>query len=461
MKLTLEQICDWTDAEFLGDAALRQVTASGYSIDSRTLSSGDLFFAIPGENFNGHDFVPTALSAGAVAAVIARKEAHRFSAPELKNRLVLVEDTLGTLQALAHAVRRHWGKRLIAITGSAGKTTTKEAVSQVLGVKYNVRKSHGNLNNGYGLPLQLLQLQPEDEIAVMELGMSHSGEIAALAKIAEPDWGIVTNVGVAHAENFPDGIAGIARAKYELITALSPEGTAFLNSDDAYVSQFGRDFSGSVVYFGMGASADFRARDIHSLGAEGTRLDVVAGKQQVTVQLHLLGKHNVLNVLPAIAVGMAAGIPLEACAEALASLSPPDKRGQRATYRGAMLLNDCYNSNPAALRAMVETLMDIPARRHIVVAGEMLELGAETAQLHEDCGRFMAQRGVDLVIGVRGHAQAIVAGAREGGREAFFLSTPEEAGTWMRENLRAEDVVLLKASRGVRLERALDVLHNS
>ena len=461
MQLTLEEICSWTDAEFLGDAGTRTALATGYSIDTRTIAAGDLFFAIHGEHLNGHDYVAAALAAGAVAAVVARKELARYSDPETQRRLLVVNDPLHALQMLAHAVRRKWGKRLIAITGSAGKTTTKEAVAQVLGSRYRVRKSQGNLNNGYGLPLQLLQLQPEDEIAVMELGMSHIGEIAALAKIASPDWGVVTNVGVAHAENFSDGQAGIARAKYELIAALPNQGMAFLNCDDAYVSQFGRDFPGTAVYFGTGACADLRAEALRPLGTRGTKFDVVAGSHRAAATLQLLGKHNVLNALPAIAIGMAAEIPLEICIFALASLTPTDKRGEIEMFHGATLLNDCYNSNPAALNAMIEVLQGIPAKRRIVVAGEMLELGPETAHLHEECGRFMGKNGIHLVIGVRGHAASIVAGARAAGSEAVFFNTPEEAGVWLRENLRAEDVCLLKASRGVRLERALESLRTS
>ena len=461
MQRTLEQIRFGMDAEFSGDPAQAAAVATGYSIDSRTIAAGDLFFAIRGERLNGHDYVGAALAAGAVAAVVARHDLPRYTGPALRNRLLVVEDTLRALQGLAHDVRRHWGKRLIAITGSAGKTTTKEAIAQVLGARYRVRKSQGNLNNGYGLPLQLLRLQAEDEIAVMEMGMSQIGEIAALAKIAAPDWGVVTNVGVAHAENFSDGQAGIARAKYELIAALPRQGRSFLNCDDAYVSQFGRDFPGTAVYFGTGICADIRAEEIHSMGTAGTRFHVVAGERRAEVTLQLLGKHNVLNVLPAIAIGMACEIPLETCAAALESLMPPDKRGQTEIYGGATLLNDCYNSNPAALNAMVEALCDIPAKRRIVVAGEMLELGPEAGRLHEDCGRAMVQRGVQIVVGVRGHAASLVAGARAAGGEAIFLNTPEEAGAWLRENLRAEDAVLLKASRGVRLERALELLRSA
>lgn len=459
MQLTLEQIRYWMDAQFAGSAGQQASLVSGYSIDSRTIASGDLFVAIHGERLNGHDFVAAALTSGAIAAVVARKEIERYAGQGIQDRLLVVEDTLHALQTLAHSVRRHWGKRLIGITGSAGKTTTKEAVAQVLSTKYQVLKSHGNLNNGYGLPLQLLRLQPEDEIAVMELGMSHSGEIAALAKIAAPDWGVVTNVGVAHIENFPDGRAGIARAKYELIAGLPRHGTAFLNCDDSYVAQFGRDFEGTVIYFGMGSCADPRAENIHAMGAVGTQFRVLAGTEEASVTLQLLGKHNVLNVLPAIAVGLACGIPLETCATALEQLTPPDKRGQLETFRGAMLLNDCYNSNPAALHAMVDVLAGIPGKRKIVVAGEMLELGVNAMRLHAECGRYMGESGISIVVGVRGNAESIVAGALAAGSEAVFVNSPEEAGAWLKEHLQPEDVVLLKASRGVRLERALTVLH--
>src|ERR1700761_9170373 len=240
--------------------------------------------------------------------------------------LLVVEDPLISLQHLAAAVRRHWGKRVIAVTGSAGKTTTKEAIAAVLSEQFNVLKSQGNLNNGYGLPLQLLKLQPNHEIAVIEMGMSSAGEIAALARIASPEWGVVTNVGNAHAEFFPDGIAGVARAKYELIQSLPEHGTAFLNCDDHYVSQFGRDFTGRTIYFGRGPCADPRAESTESLGAEGLRVHVRAGESRISFHLHLLGEHNVSNAVAAIAVGIAAGIPLETCCAALAELQPDEKR---------------------------------------------------------------------------------------------------------------------------------------
>jgi UDP-N-acetylmuramoyl-tripeptide--D-alanyl-D-alanine ligase len=372
--------------------------------------------------------------------------------------LLIVDDPLTALQTLAAAVRRHWNKRVIGITGSAGKTTTKEAVAAVLGARFAVLKSQGNLNNEFGMPLQLLKLEPEHEIAVIEMGMSHAGEIAALARIAHPDWGVVTNVGSAHAQNFPDSVAGIARAKYELVQSLPVSGVAILNCDDPYVGQFGRDFHGRSIYFGMGPCADPRASNIEELGAEGMRFQVTAGETQATVTLPLLGRHNIWNAMAAIAAGLEAGIPLAECATAAGRLRPPDKRGEVLRIGDATVINDCYNSNPEALKSMISTLAAMPAKRRILVAGEMLELGPESISLHRECGRAAAEAGIDLVVGVRGNAQHIVEGAREAGALAIFLSLPLEAGEWLKAELRPGDAALLKASRGVGLEQALRIL---
>lgn len=459
MKLTLEQIARWSAAEIVAGAGVPESTwATGYSIDSRTLRSGDLFFAIHGERFDGHDFVAAALERGACAAVVARDRRAGLAEAAGKHPLLVTEDPLAALQRLAAAVRRHWGKRVIGITGSAGKTTTKEAVAAVLGTRFRVLKSQGNLNNGYGLPLQLLRLEPEDHVAVIEMGMSAAGEITALSRIAAPDWGVVTNVGHAHAEFFSEGVAGVARAKYELVESLPRNGVAFLNCDDAYVSQFGRDFRGKVVYYGRGPCGDPHAENVQVLGAEGVSMRVRAGEQTSELHLHLPGEHNAANALAAIAVGVEAKIPLAECCAALEKLQPEDKRGQVVTIRGATLINDAYNSNPEALRSMIRTLAGTPAQRRILVAGEMLELGREAEALHAACGKAAAAAGIQIVVGVRGQAQHLVDAARQGGAEALFVETPEAAGEWMREHLEPGDAVLLKGSRGVKLERALEAL---
>jgi UDP-N-acetylmuramoyl-tripeptide--D-alanyl-D-alanine ligase len=459
MKVQLQDIAAWTGAELrLAAADPVEQPATGYSIDTRTLVPGDLFFAIRGERFDAHDFVASALERGARAAVVSRGKVTDLLHLAHTHSLLIVDSPLVALQTLAATVRRHWNKRLIGITGSAGKTTTKEAVAAVLSARFSVLKSQGNLNNEFGMPLQLLKLEPQHDVAVIEMGMSHIGEIAALARIAHPDWGIVTNVGNAHGQNFPDGVAGIARAKYELVQSLSANGVAILNCDDPYVSQFGRDFHGRSLYYGMGPCADPKAMDIEDLGAGGVRFQVTAGTDQATVTLPLLGRHNVWNVLAAIAAGMEAGIPLAECASAASHLRPPDKRGEVLHIREATLINDCYNSNPEALRSMIATLASMPAKRRILVAGEMLELGPESVHLHRECGKAAAKSGIDLVVGVRGNALYIVEAAREEGALAIFLSSPEEAGEWLKDELRPGDAVLLKASRGVGLEKALPLL---
>jgi UDP-N-acetylmuramoyl-tripeptide--D-alanyl-D-alanine ligase len=341
------------------------------------------------------------------------------------------------------------------VTGSAGKTTTKEAVAQVLGARFKVLKSQGNLNNGFGLPLQLLKLEREHEVAVIEMGMNHAGEIAALAKIAEPNWAVVSNVGPVHLEFFPDGIAGIARAKYELIEALPADGLAVLNFDDNYVASFGRGLGERAVFYGLGEGAEVRAVHVAENGVDGVRFIVEAHGERANVQLRMLGRHNIPNALAAIAVGLWSGMTLGECAAAVGEMRAGDKRGEVMEWRGATFINDCYNSNPSALDAMVDALMAIPGERHIVMAGEMLELGAEGEALHVACGRRMAERGVTKVVGVRGLAESMVKAARECGVDAIFLADSEAAGKWLEANVRAGDVVLLKASRGVRLERSL------
>src|SRR5690348_10134185 len=263
MKLALSRVAQFLVAS--ESAGIRaEAAAIGYSIDSRTIQPGELFFAVKGEKMDGHDFVQQAIEKGAIAAVVSKEKALPSSLP-----LIRVDDTLVALQTLATAVRKLWGKPLVGVTGSAGKTTTKEAIAHVLATRLKVHKSEGNFNNHFGLPLMLLKLEPEHDVAVIEMGMSHAGEIRALAKIAKPEIGVVTNVAPVHLEFF-DSLAGIARAKYELIESLPPSGTAVINADDEYVSQFGRGFKGKVITYGTAATADVRAENVQSRGAEGS-----------------------------------------------------------------------------------------------------------------------------------------------------------------------------------------------
>lgn len=449
MKLPLSKISEFISAS--GEFSAKAI-AQGYSIDSRTIQPGQLFFAVKGERFDGHDFVSATLEKGAAAAVIRRDQAHRFAS---QKNLLAVDDTLAALQTLATAVRKLWGKPLVGVTGSMGKTTTKEAIAHVLASRYRVLKSEGNFNNHFGLPLMLLQVEPEHDIAVIEMGMSHAGEIRALAEIAQPGTGVVTNVAPVHLEFF-DSLAGIARAKYELIESLPANGTAVLNADDEYVSQFGRDFAGKLILYGTREAPNVRAEKIESRGAKGAEFDVVTNDGRAHAVLPLMGQHNILNALAAVSVGLVHGLSLTEAVAALATLAPADKRGQVLQLGNITVVNDCYNSNPKALRAMVDALAAMKAKRRIVVAGEMLELGPAGEEMHRAAGREMAARGIDFLLGVRGLAQPMVEGAKQAGARAEFVETPEQAGEWLARETRDGDVVLLKASRGVKLEKALE-----
>src|SRR5271165_47281 len=450
MKLSLARAAEFMEAA--GDFDPSAV-AGGYSIDSRTLQPGDLFFAVRGESLDGHDFVEAALAKGAAGAVVRKDHAAQFP---VNASLLAVDDPLLALQHLGAAVRRLWGKPLIGVTGSAGKTTTKEAIAHVLATRHRVLKSHGNLNNHFGMPLQLLKLEPEHDIAVIEMGMSHAGEISELAKLARPDCGVVTTVAAVHLEFF-DSIAAIARAKYELIESLPPGGIAVLNADDEYVSQFGRDFHGRVVTFGINKPSDVAARRIEWHGPGGSTFEIVAAGQQAAATLPLLGEHSIYNALAAVVVGLQYGVSLLEAAESLATLSAGDKRGEILSYAGATVINDCYNSNPKALDSMVRSLAQLPAQRRVVVAGEMLELGPAAEAMHREAGRHMAHCAIDVLLGVRGLAKAMVEGASAAGMRAEFVNGPEEAAEWLRREIMPGDMVLLKASRGVRLERALEI----
>src|SRR6202051_1624186 len=450
MKLTLSKIAEFISA---GADFPAEELVEGYSIDSRTVRHGELFFAVKGERLDGHDYVNAALEKGAAAAVVQKDQVHRY--PN-KARLLAVEDTLVALQTLAKAVRKLWGKTLVGVTGSAGKTTTKEAIAHVLSARFRVLKSEGNFNNHFGLPLMLLKLEPGYEVAVIEMSMSHPGEIRALATIAHPEVGVVTNVAPVHLEFF-DSLAGIARAKYELIESLPANGTAVLNSDDDYVSQFGRGFKGKVVMYGTRSTADVRAEKIQSKGREGVEFDGVIGGVREHAVLPLVGEHNVLNALAAVSVGLERGMKPSEAVAALASLAAADKRGQVLQVGNITVINDCYNSNPKALDAMVDALARMAAKRRIVVAGEMLELGPGGGELGRGGGGHIAGQKIDVLLGVRGLAEAMVGAAKQAGMRAEFAADSEKAGEWLAREARDGDAVLLKASRGVKLEKALEI----
>lgn len=427
------------------EGAFSRHLISGWSVDSRTLEPGELFFALRGERHDGHAWVAAALDRGAAAAVVERETG--------SGRELLVEDTLGALQRLAARARREWGGTVIAVTGSAGKTTTKDAIAHLLSTHVPIGKTVGNFNNHVGVPLSILRLPEECRVAVLEMGMNHAGEIHNLAAIARPQVGVVTNVGYAHVEAF-GGVEGVAAAKRELIEALPPDGTAVLNADNPLTAGMAAAHPGPVITFGLERGADVRAEGVE-LTAGGARFRI----DGVEFESPLAGRHGVLNVLAAIAVARAFEIPLEGLREAVRSLPTGKMRGERIDHAGITVWNDCYNANPEAMRAMIDVLAATPAARRVAVLGEMLELGDAAERLHREVGRYAAGRGIDLLVGVRNAARWMVDEARSAGMPdaaARFFDAPEPAGDFARENARAGDAVLFKGSRGVAMERALE-----
>jgi len=462
MRWTVEEV-----ARALGVAAPQGVDPlarlAGVSIDSRTVARGELFVAIHGPRHDGHNFIAAALGAGALAAVVAGDRVSGYAEPE-RAKLLAVPDTLAALQGLAQSVRTRWGRRVGAVTGSAGKTTTKEILAALLAARFRVLKSEGNLNNEFGLPLQLLRLEETDEAAVVELGMSHLGELKRLAEIARPDVGVVTRVAPVHLEFF-SSVDEIALAKRELIEGLAGrESVAVLNADDSRVADFARVAPGRVVTYGVAERADFRAERIEDRGLKGSEFDFLGPEGRVRLSLPLAGRHNISNALAALAAASVWGVDTAEAKEIFPKLEATGMRGRVLHYdAGFTVINDCYNSNPVALAAMVGLLTSTPASgRHLLAAGEMLELGPASADLHRDAGRSAAAAGkLAWIIGVRGDAEHFVQGAIDAGQpaeRAKFFASSDEAGAFIADLMEREDVLLVKGSRGVKMERVVEAL---
>ena len=421
------------------------MAVKGWSVDTRTQKPGDLYFALRGPNHDGHDYAGVAAAKGAAGVVVERTT----GAP---NELV-VSDTLQALQELAAWARAKWGGTVIGVTGSAGKTTTKDAIAHMLAVELPVGKTAGNFNNHVGVPLSILSLADGCRAAVLEIGMNRAGEIRSLAAIARPDVGVVTNVGYAHSEYF-DSIERIAAAKRELIEALPRDGVAVLNGDDPRVLGFRDAHPGRSVTFGFSECAEVRAEAVE-YGAEGSRFRAAG----VEFETGLAGRHAVLNLLAAIAVAREFGVAPERLREPVRTFAAGTMRGQRSEHNGVVVWNDCYNSNPEAAQSMIDVLRRTPAARRIAVLGEMLELGRAAEELHRQVGRYAAEHGVDWLIGIRGQARSMVEAAIAAGlprRRAHFFEDPAEAGEFARRTARPGDAILFKGSRGVRVERAME-----
>ena len=434
----------------IGVRAASDTRITGWSVDSRTVEPGDLFFALRGPNHDGNAYVTDALRKGAVAAVIDEQDYLRTND---MRPLLIVPNSLVALQQIAAWARNHWGGEVVAVTGSAGKTSTKDVIAEMLSVKMPAGKTIGNFNNHVGVPLSILRLPAAARVAVLEIGMNHAGEIRDLSAIARPRIGVVTNVGHAHMEAF-DSIEGVAAAKRELIEALPIDGVAVLNADDPLVIRFREVHRGRTITYGLSEGADVRAEQVQYT-ADGVRFQV----NGVQFESRLMGRHSILNLLAGIAVAGLYGIQPDQLTGVVSELSAGAMRGQRFVHNDILILNDCYNSNPDAARAMIDVLRETPAKRRIAVLGEMLELGHWAESLHRDVGIYVANCGIDVLVGIRGEARHLVDAAREAGQAvdaAFFSPDTTAAGDYLRQIARPGDVILFKGSRGTHVERALE-----
>ncbi len=442
----------------------RTAMVSGVSIDSRSVRIGELFFAIRGPHHDGHRFVMAALSKGAAGAVVEQdfEVPPDFPAGKL---LVRVDNTHQALKDLAMDVRRLWRGTLIGVTGSMGKTTTKEFAAQVLQTEYSVYRSPGNYNNLFGLPLALFGLSPDDHLGIFEMGMSAPGEIAEMCRIARPSIGVITNVAPVHLEHFAS-IEEIARAKGELAEGLQSDGLLVYNTDDPLVREIARRFSGRKVSVGLAEGADVHAGGIEIAGLQETRFRLSAAGRTCRASIPMAGGHYVVNALPAVALGVHYRIDLEQIVESLRHLRQTHMRGQIVQFKeGFTVIDDSYNSNPQALTRMIATVAAIPKfARRILVAGEMLELGPESPALHYACGADAARAGIEVVVGVQGQAREITRGAVEAGASAnavHFFTEVNPAIDYVSRQVQAGDLVLVKGSRGVHLEKMVQSLRSN
>ena len=425
----------------------------GAAVDSRRVERGELFFALAGERTDGHRFADTALVAGAAAAVVSRE----VQVPS-GSGLIRVPDTFEALHALTREVRGRLPRKLVGISGSAGKTTTKELLASMLSRRYRTDRSPGNLNNLYGFPLALLSVDEEAEWMVAEMGMSTPGELRGVSLLGRPDVAVLINVRLAHLEIF-GSLRAIADAKAELLAGLAEGGLLVANRDDDEVARIARGYAGPVIWFGRGEGADYRVEEIESAaGGEGMRFTLHAAGERCAVTLALHGLYNVENFLAATACAHSVGVPLAAIVTAAAEARPARGRGELRRLDGdRLVIDDSYNSNPEALRLALASARALAGSRHWAVLGDMLELGAREIEYHRRSGSEAVALGFSPIVGVGPLARELVEAAAAEGAEAVWFPDADTAAGEV-EPLRKGDVVLVKGSRGVGLETVVDRL---
>jgi UDP-N-acetylmuramoyl-tripeptide--D-alanyl-D-alanine ligase len=448
----LEQIVRWSNGQLLAGDAATMVT--NICTDSRSMKAGDLFLALRGANFDGHQFLTEAAARGAIGAVIERETATLPS----QFALLKVNDALQALQQISAGYRRAMPARIVCVTGSNGKTSTKDLIASVLRERFQITRTEGNLNNHIGLPITMLRLRPSDDVGVFEIGMNHPGEIAPLAALAQPDVGVITNIGIAHIEHMGSREA-IAQEKGMLAEALPPSGTVVLSAADSFTPSIAARTKADVIRCGLNADADIRATDLRQ-DFSGMKFRLHAFGRSVDAQLPVLGEHMVHNATLAAGVGHVFGMSLEECAVGFPNLQLTKGRLEMKVVRGIQVLDDSYNANPDSVKAALLTLSQMSSNgRRIAVLGRMGELGVESERGHRAVGQTASDLGLDCVITVGDEAALIADEAWRGGVEKVVKATDlDEAVKALREYTHAGDLVLVKGSRSSKMERVVEGL---
>lgn len=443
---------------------LSDIQATGVSIDTRTIKENDVFFALKGPNFDGHSFLNEAVAAGACGLVVEEKakigkKLLEGPADGKEIFIIRVGDTLRALGDLASDYREKYSGKVVAVTGSNGKTTTKEMISSILGVKWNVAKSPGNFNNLIGVPLSIFKAESEHHALVLEAGMNRPGEIGRITDISSPDVGVITSIAPAHLEKLK-GINGIKEAKGELLVRMKLTAAAVINADDQNVARLAPRFQGRVLTFGIRPGADIRADKMVARVDGRTSFDLVTGEGRIRIQQAFLGLHNIYNALAASAAATALGFNLQEIKKGLAACRPLPMRLEMINLPGGFtVINDSYNANPGSVKAAVETFLTLVVKgRRLILLGDMLELGEESRQAHRDIGQFIAEKGIDLLITVGREAEAATAAFNETagpGRKGRHATDHLEAASIIVGEIQPGDLVLVKGSRGMELENAV------
>ncbi len=456
LDISLQNLAKILGAGYQGNS---EVKASGVAIDSRRVQKGDLFFALPGEKVDGHEFIDEALAKGAVGAVIS--DVNLVKAPEDKN-LIICRNPLKLLQDLAKLVRQNTNIPVVAITGSTGKTTTKDLIFSILSQTYNCLKTEGNYNNELGLPLTLCKLNREHEAAVLEMGMRGLGQISFLCEIAQPTLGVITNIGQVHAELLGSQ-EKIAQAKAELLEYLPPQGTVVLNIDaQSILKHWLKNFQGQVLWFGLREEADIRARNIQYLGEEGSKFTVIINEEEEEITVNIPGEHNILNALAGIGIARTLGVGWEHIKRGLRQAQLTGMRLEILENDiGVKILNDTYNANPTSMAASLKTLAHFSGTRKIAVLGDMYELGIYEEEGHKLMGQIACREKVDLLVAVGNLGKLIGQGAIEAGldpQKVVFAANNEDTARILKGYLNKGDVVLVKGSRGMQMEEIVNEL---